>query len=57
MTPTPLIQRHTLKKKLLRSHLLGGPEDFRIDRFEAVHYVAVALAFAIIVITKLMFVL
>jgi len=35
----------------------GGPEDFRIHRFEVVHYAAAALAFTIIMIAKLMFVL
>jgi len=46
--PSPL--RHFLV-------VTGGPEDFRIDRFEAVHYVAMGLAFCIIVLAKLMFVL
>jgi hypothetical protein len=35
----------------------GGPGDFRIDRFEAVHYAAMGLAFGIIVLAKLMFIL
>ena len=38
-------------------HLLivtGGPEDFRIDRFEAVHYLALGLGLAIVVLAKVM---
>lgn len=35
----------------------GGPEDFRIDRFELVHYVALAFGLSIVVLAKLMFVL
>ncbi|WP_068805984.1 hypothetical protein [Thauera phenolivorans] len=35
----------------------GGPEDFRIDRFEAVHYLAMGLGIGIVVLAKLMFML
>ena len=34
----------------------GGPEDFRIGHFEALHYLAFALSLAIVVTAKLMFV-
>ncbi|MFV8825237.1 hypothetical protein ACNKW1_11020 [Thauera sp. WH-2] len=33
----------------------GGPEDFRIDRFEAVHYLAMGLGICIVILAKLMF--
>lgn len=33
----------------------GGPEDFRIDRFEVVHYLAMGFGFAIIILAKVMF--
>ena len=35
----------------------GGPEDFRVDRFEAVHYLAMALGIGIVIVAKLMLVL
>ena len=35
----------------------GGPEDFRIDRFEAVHYLALGLGVGIVLLAKLMFML
>jgi hypothetical protein len=34
----------------------GEAEDFRIDRFELVHYVAFALGMSIVVLAKLMFI-
>lgn len=33
----------------------GGPEDFRIDRFEFIHYLALGLGLAVVVIAKIMF--
>lgn len=35
----------------------GGPEDFRIDSFEAVHYLALGLGVGIVLLAKLMFML
>jgi hypothetical protein len=35
----------------------GGPEDFRIDRFELIHYLALGFGLSIVIIAKLMFVL
>jgi len=35
----------------------GGPEDFRIDRFELIHYLALGFGISIVIIAKLMFVL
>ena len=35
----------------------GGPEDFRIDRFEVVHYLALGFGFGIVLLAKLMFML
>ena len=35
----------------------GGPEDFRVDRFETVHYLAMGLGVGIVIVAKLMFVL
>ena len=35
----------------------GGPEDFRVDRFEIVHYLAMGLGIGIVIVAKLMFVL
>ena len=35
----------------------GGPEDFRIDRFELIHYLALGFGLGIVVLAKLMFIL
>lgn len=35
----------------------GGPEDFRIDRFELIHYLALGLGVGIVIAAKLMFVI
>ncbi len=35
----------------------GGPEDFRIGRFELIHYMALGFGLCIVIIAKLMFVL
>lgn len=35
----------------------GGPEDFRIDRFEVLHYLALGLGAGIVLLAKLMFML
>jgi len=35
----------------------GGPEDFRIDRFEVVHYLALGFGLGIVLLAKLMFML
>lgn len=32
----------------------GGPQEFRIDRFEAIHYLALALGVCIVVLAKIM---
>ncbi len=37
--------------------VLGGPEDFRTDRFDGIHYLAFALGLGIIILAKLMFIL
>jgi hypothetical protein len=34
----------------------GGPEDFRIDRFEVVHYLAMGFGITIVMLAKLMFI-
>ena len=35
----------------------GGPEDFRIDRFELMHYLALGFGLGIVLLAKLMFML
>lgn len=35
----------------------GGPEDFRIDRFEPMHYLALGFGLGIVALAKLMYML
>lgn len=56
-----LFMRH--RRRSLSGHfkhflvVTGGPEDFRIDRFELIHYLALGFGLGIVVLAKLMFIL